>query len=246
MIVRTVIRFSRCCTGWAPGSSAEGDIAPPIRDILRRQGNRGAVPGEVEGLDLDTRRPVVRSETVAQKASAQSASESWAGSAKRAPCESGHGPASRQLGGLRRRRRVGRRGIRARVLKSHELGHAQPDAMGPTWRPAVFGSRSPPVSPPAPSMRGSRDRQRCDAGWEAANGGRDALPAQAGEADGQSEMRVSSPKRGPTATRGRRSVRYSYSVRDQQPALALSESSAATTTTRSACEDRPLRRGGHR
>ena len=116
------------------------------------------MPGEVEGLDLDTRRPVVRSETVAQKASAQSASESWAGSAKRAPCESGHGPASRQLGGLRRRRRVGRRGIRARVLKSHELGHAQPDAMGPTWRPAVFGSRSPPVSPPAPSMRGTRAR----------------------------------------------------------------------------------------
>ena len=39
----------------ATGILAEGDIAPPIRDILRRQGNTSVVLGEVEGIDLDAR-----------------------------------------------------------------------------------------------------------------------------------------------------------------------------------------------
>ena len=52
----------------ATGILADGDIAPPIRDILRRQGNTSVVLGEVEGIDLDARRLAVnrlglRSET---------------------------------------------------------------------------------------------------------------------------------------------------------------------------------------
>ena len=39
----------------ATGILAEGDIAPPIRDILRRQANTSVVLGEVEGIDLDAR-----------------------------------------------------------------------------------------------------------------------------------------------------------------------------------------------
>jgi len=31
--------FRRCCTGWRRAFSPRGDIAPPIRDILRRQHN---------------------------------------------------------------------------------------------------------------------------------------------------------------------------------------------------------------
>jgi NADH:quinone reductase (non-electrogenic) len=40
----------------ATGILAEGDIAPPIRDILRRQRNARVVLGEVEAIDLDARR----------------------------------------------------------------------------------------------------------------------------------------------------------------------------------------------
>jgi len=43
----------------AAGILADGDIAPPIRDILRRQGNTSVVLGEVEGIDLDARRLAV-------------------------------------------------------------------------------------------------------------------------------------------------------------------------------------------
>lgn len=39
----------------ATGILAEGDIAPPIRDILRRQSNASVVLGEVEAIDLDAR-----------------------------------------------------------------------------------------------------------------------------------------------------------------------------------------------
>lgn len=39
----------------ATGILSEGDIAPPIRDILRRQRNTRVVFGEVEGIDLQAR-----------------------------------------------------------------------------------------------------------------------------------------------------------------------------------------------
>jgi NADH dehydrogenase FAD-containing subunit len=41
------------------GILAEGDIAPPIRDMLRRQCNASVILGEVEAIDLDARRLTV-------------------------------------------------------------------------------------------------------------------------------------------------------------------------------------------
>ena len=43
----------------ATGILAEGDIAPPIRDILRRQRNASVLLGEVQAIDLDARRLTV-------------------------------------------------------------------------------------------------------------------------------------------------------------------------------------------
>jgi NADH:quinone reductase (non-electrogenic) len=43
----------------ATGILSEGDIAPPIRDILRGQHNASVILGEVEGIDLDVRGLVV-------------------------------------------------------------------------------------------------------------------------------------------------------------------------------------------
>ena len=43
----------------ATGILAEGDIAPPTRDILRRQRNASVILGEVEAIDLDARRLTV-------------------------------------------------------------------------------------------------------------------------------------------------------------------------------------------
>ena len=40
----------------ATGILAEGDIAPPIRDILRGQRNATVILGEVVGIDLEARR----------------------------------------------------------------------------------------------------------------------------------------------------------------------------------------------
>jgi NADH dehydrogenase len=40
----------------ATGILSEGDIAPPIREVLRRQRNASVVLGEVQGVDLATRR----------------------------------------------------------------------------------------------------------------------------------------------------------------------------------------------
>jgi NADH:ubiquinone reductase (H+-translocating) len=45
----------------ATGILAEGDIASPIRDVLRRQRNATVMLGEVEGIDLEARRLVVDS-----------------------------------------------------------------------------------------------------------------------------------------------------------------------------------------
>src|SRR4026209_1914688 len=45
----------------ATGILSEGDIAPPIRDVLRHQRNATVVLGEVVGVDLDARRLVVES-----------------------------------------------------------------------------------------------------------------------------------------------------------------------------------------
>src|SRR6476646_5492943 len=49
----------------ATGILAEGDIAPPIRDVLRRQRNTTVVLGEVQGIDLDARRLII--ETLDQR-----------------------------------------------------------------------------------------------------------------------------------------------------------------------------------
>ena len=49
----------------ATGILAEGDIAPPIRDILRHQRNTTVVLGEVQGIDLDARRLII--ETLGQR-----------------------------------------------------------------------------------------------------------------------------------------------------------------------------------
>jgi len=43
----------------ATGILAEGDIAPPIRDILRHQQNTTVVLGEVQGIDLDGRHLII-------------------------------------------------------------------------------------------------------------------------------------------------------------------------------------------
>jgi NADH dehydrogenase len=43
----------------ATGILAEGDTAPPTRDILRRQRNASVILGEVEAIDLDARRLTV-------------------------------------------------------------------------------------------------------------------------------------------------------------------------------------------
>jgi NADH dehydrogenase len=43
----------------ATGILTQGDIAPPIRDILRRQRNTSVMLGEVKGIDLDARRLTV-------------------------------------------------------------------------------------------------------------------------------------------------------------------------------------------
>src|SRR5678816_2706889 len=43
----------------ATGILAEGDIAPPIRDVLRHQRNAMVLLGEVQGIDLDARRLTV-------------------------------------------------------------------------------------------------------------------------------------------------------------------------------------------
>lgn len=40
----------------ATGILSEGDIAPPIREVLRSQRNTSAVLGEVEDIDLESRR----------------------------------------------------------------------------------------------------------------------------------------------------------------------------------------------
>ena len=48
----------------ATGILSEGDIASPIRDILRHQRNTRVVLGEVVGIDLDARRITV--ETIGQ------------------------------------------------------------------------------------------------------------------------------------------------------------------------------------
>ena len=40
----------------ATGILSEGDIAPPIRDVLRSQRNTSVVLGEVEDIDLESRR----------------------------------------------------------------------------------------------------------------------------------------------------------------------------------------------
>src|SRR4029079_9074026 len=45
----------------ATGILSEGDIAPPIRDILRHQRNATVVLGEVVGVDLGARRLTVES-----------------------------------------------------------------------------------------------------------------------------------------------------------------------------------------
>ena len=45
----------------ATGILSEGDIAPPIRDVLRHQRNATVVLGEVVGVDLDARRLIVES-----------------------------------------------------------------------------------------------------------------------------------------------------------------------------------------
>ena len=49
----------------ATGILAEGDIAPPIRDILRHQRNTTVVLGDVQGIDLDARRLTI--ETLGQR-----------------------------------------------------------------------------------------------------------------------------------------------------------------------------------
>ena len=41
----------------ATGVLSEGDIAPPIRDVLRHQRNASVVLGEVVDIDVDDRRP---------------------------------------------------------------------------------------------------------------------------------------------------------------------------------------------
>jgi NADH dehydrogenase len=43
----------------AAGILSEGDIAPPIRDILRKQRNTSVVLGEVIDVDTETRRVIV-------------------------------------------------------------------------------------------------------------------------------------------------------------------------------------------
>jgi len=43
----------------ATGILAEGDIAPPTRDIPRRQRNASVMLGEVEAIDLEARRLTV-------------------------------------------------------------------------------------------------------------------------------------------------------------------------------------------
>ncbi|HUO70989.1 MAG TPA: NAD(P)/FAD-dependent oxidoreductase [Solirubrobacteraceae bacterium] len=43
----------------ATGILAEGDIAPPVRDVLRRQRNTSVMLGDVEAIDLDARRLTV-------------------------------------------------------------------------------------------------------------------------------------------------------------------------------------------
>src|SRR5689334_17092194 len=43
----------------ATGILSEGDIAPPIRDVLRDQQNAAVALGEVVAIDLDARRLVV-------------------------------------------------------------------------------------------------------------------------------------------------------------------------------------------
>jgi NADH dehydrogenase len=43
----------------ATGVLSEGDIAPPIRDVLRRHRNTRVVLGEVNDLDVDGRRLTV-------------------------------------------------------------------------------------------------------------------------------------------------------------------------------------------
>src|SRR5262249_32031441 len=42
----------------ATGIISEGDIAPPIRDILRHQRNASVVLGEVPGIDVEARRVI--------------------------------------------------------------------------------------------------------------------------------------------------------------------------------------------
>src|ERR1051326_8450731 len=45
----------------ATGILSEGDIAPPIRDVLRHQRNATVVLGEVVAIDLEARRLTVES-----------------------------------------------------------------------------------------------------------------------------------------------------------------------------------------
>jgi NADH dehydrogenase len=49
----------------ATGILSEGDIAPPIRDVLRHQRNTRVVLGDVIGIDLDARRVTV--DTIGQR-----------------------------------------------------------------------------------------------------------------------------------------------------------------------------------
>jgi NADH:quinone reductase (non-electrogenic) len=51
--------FSPLLYQMATGILAEGDIAPPIRDVLRRHRNTSVMLGEVEAVDLESRRLTV-------------------------------------------------------------------------------------------------------------------------------------------------------------------------------------------
>ena len=51
----TTTSSSRCSTRWRPGILSEGEIAPPIRNVLRRQRNVEVGLAEVTGFDLEAR-----------------------------------------------------------------------------------------------------------------------------------------------------------------------------------------------
>src|ERR1700730_3999878 len=53
-------RFQPLLYQVATGLLSEGDIAPPLREVLRNQRNASVVLGEVVGIDLGSRRPTVQ------------------------------------------------------------------------------------------------------------------------------------------------------------------------------------------